>query len=244
MIDTFLHPLSWSVLLLAAGVLGWKRFRVSRWLCAAALLLLAIFSSSAGSEALLHSLENQYPDTAIEALPRAQAIVVLGGTVHIPTSQHRNSGLIDPSDRILHALRLYRAERAPIVLCSGGGVDTPESPVMSRLLQEWGVPSEAILLEDQSLNTKENAQFSYSLLKARGIRHILLVTSAIHMPRAATVFRKAGFEVSPAPADFHTGWSQNRGLFDWLPDATYLARSDSAVREWVGLLVYRLRGWV
>ena len=251
MIETFFHPLSWSVLLLSAGILGWKRSRASRWFCAAALFPLLVFSSMVGSRALLHSLENQYPDTAIEALPQAQAIVVLGGAVHMPTSQHRNSGLINPSDRILHTLRLYRAERAPLVLCSGGGGGggTPEALVMSRLLQEWGVPSQAILLEDQSQTTRENALFSYSVLSARSIRHILLVTSAMHMPRAAAVSRKAGFEVTPAPADFRTGWGQGGGggfidwLSGWLPEAGALMRSDWALREWIGLLVYRLRGW-
>ena len=247
MAEIFFHPLSWTVLLLAAGILAWKRFRVSRWLSAAALFLLLVFGSEFGSRTLLRSLEGLYPDIPIEAFPRAQAIVVLGGTVHVPTAQHRNTGVIDPSDRILHALRLYRAGKAPLVLCSGGGEETSESPAMSRLLQEWGVPPEAILLEEQSLTTRENALFSYSLLNSRGIRHILLVTSAIHMPRAAAVFRKAGFEVTPAPADFRTGWGQRRGFFIWLsgwvPDAGYLQRSDKVLREWIGLLVYRLRGW-
>lgn len=252
MIEILFHPLSWSILLLAAGILGWKRYRVSRWLCAAALLPLLVFSSAAGSDALLRSFENQYPDVAIRDLPQAQAIVVLGGSIHAPTSHHPDSGLINPSDRILHALRLYRAGRAPLVLCSGGGVDMPESAVMGRLLEEWGVPSAAILLEDQSVSTRENALFSYSILNPRGIRHILLVTSAMHMPRAAAVFRKAGFEVTPSPADFRTGWGQSGqgggGFADWLlwwlPEATELQLSDKALREWASLLVYRFRGWV
>ena len=251
MIDTFFNPLTWSVLLLAAGLLGWKSFRVSRWLSVAALVPLLVFGSTAGSGILLRSLENQYPDIAIRDLPPEQAIVVLGGALHGPSSRHPHSALIDPSDRILLAFRLFRAGRAPFVLCSGGGENLPESPMMGRLLQEWGVPAEAILLEDQSLNTRENALFSYSVLKPRGIRHILLVTSAMHMPRAAAVFRKVGFEVTPAPADFHTGWRASgvSGAFidwfsGWLPEGRYLQWSDKALQEWTGWLVYRLRGWV
>ena len=252
MIETLFHPLSWSVLVLAAGVLGWKRFRLSRWLSAAALFPLLVLSSTAGSGVLLRSLEGRYPDIAIRDLPQAQAIVVLGGALHEPSSHHPNSALIGPSDRILRALRLYRAGRAPLVLCSGGGADgPPESPVMGRLLQEWGVPAEAILLEDQSLNTRQNALFSYSVLNARGIRHILLVTSAMHMPRAAAAFQKVGFEVTPAPADFRTGWREDDGgrrfidrFQGWLPDAGELQWSDKALKEWIGLLVYRLHGWI
>jgi len=70
------------------------------------------------------------------------------------------------------------------------------------------------------------------------------------MPRAAAVFRKVGFEVTPAPADFHSGWrASGRGAFidwfsGWLPEGHYLQWSDKALQEWTGLLVYRLRGWV
>ena len=243
--EVLLYPLTWSILLLTIALLAWKKSRLSRGLCAAALVLLVVFSSSPGSGALLETLESRYPDVAIAALPQAQAIVVLGGALHAPGSQHENSGLIGSSDRILHALRLYQAGRAPVVMCSGGAGRTPEALMMSRLLQEWGVPSEALLLEDPSLNTRENALFSYSALNTRGMRHILLVTSAVHMPRAAAAFRKAGFDVTPAPADFRTGWGgQQGGLIGWLPDATDLIWSERAVKECVGLLVYRLRGWI
>jgi uncharacterized SAM-binding protein YcdF (DUF218 family) len=242
------YPLGLSILFLAIGTIAWNRLRVSRWFCALALLLLLAFSSPVGSGALLRSLENQYPDPGIEALPHSDAIVVLGGNIHMPNRRHGKSGLIDESDRLLQALRLYRAGKASVLVCTGGGgtsEDLSEARVMSRLLQEWGVPAEAILLEEQSLNTRENALYSYPILKARGIRHILLVTSAIHMPRAAAVFKKAGFDVSPAPADFRTGWGAGDvGFLDCIPEAVCRMRSDRALREWVGLLVYRLRGWV
>ena len=65
-------------------------------------------------------------------------------------------------------------------------------------------------METGSINTRENALDSYGLLAPRGIRRIILVTSALHMPRAAVAFRKAGFDVIPAPADFVTGWGGAR----------------------------------
>jgi uncharacterized SAM-binding protein YcdF (DUF218 family) len=249
--ETVFHPLSWSALLLAAAILPAKRSWVSRCLGAVALLLLLVFSSAAGAGALVGSLETQYPDLPVEAFPQTGAIVVLGGSIHSPTPFHRNSGLIDSSDRILLALRLYKAGRAPLIMCSGGG-NPPESVAMSRLLQEWGAPPDAIVLDEQSLNTRENALFVYSALSLRNIRHILLITSAIHMPRAVAAFRKVGLEVTAAPADFRTGWGQAGGsgawrFFDrvmWLvPDARYLYLSDIALREWIGLRIYRLRKW-
>jgi uncharacterized SAM-binding protein YcdF (DUF218 family) len=112
---------------------------------------------------------------------------------------------------------------------------------MSGLLQEWGLPASAILTEDHSVNTHENATMSFELLSARKIRKIILVTSAIHMPRAVATFRKAGFEVVPAPADFYTGWDGDD--LSWIPSSDNLDNTESAMREWVGLWVYRQRGW-
>jgi uncharacterized SAM-binding protein YcdF (DUF218 family) len=109
------------------------------------------------------------------------------------------------------------------------------------MLQEWGVPASAILTEENSVNTHENATMSFKLLSARNIRRIILVTSAMHMPRAVATFRKLGFDVVPAPADFCSGWSMD-GL-RWAPNANNSASTGQALREWLGLWVYRLRGW-
>ena len=240
MAHIFFYLAGFNLLLLTTGTLGWKRSLASRWLCLAALFFSVIFSSSAGARALVWALENRYPDNGIESLPRAQAIVVLGGAYHAPGNS------VNPTDRLLYALQLYRAGRAPIVMCAGGGVpgQVVEAELMSRLLQKWGVPPAAILTEGRSLSTRENALFSSPVLKARGIRQILLVTSALHMPRAAAVFRKVGFEVIPAPTDFRKPWEPGGRLFGWLPNAYDLTWSDQALREWGGLLAYRLRGWV
>jgi uncharacterized SAM-binding protein YcdF (DUF218 family) len=247
----FVYPFTLSLVLLTAGIVCfWKRPRLARWFCIAALLLLVFFGAPPIAGTLLSSLESQYPDPGIAGSPRAEAIVVLGGLIHMPSSQHRNSALLGPSDRLLVALRLYRGGKAPLVLCSGGnfsffggGGGMPESRVAGQLLQEWGIPGVAVIVEDRSVNTRQNATFSYKLLQERGIRRILLVTSATHMPRAAAVFRKAGFEVFAAPADFHTGWGGPAGLLQWLPDAGALSSSQIALKEWIGLCVYRLHGW-
>jgi len=63
------------------------------------------------------------------------------------------------------------------------------------------------------------------------------------MPRAAATFRKVGFEVTPVPADFLTGWGAPDLLFRLLPDPGPLSQSHVALKEWLGLIVYRLRGW-
>jgi uncharacterized SAM-binding protein YcdF (DUF218 family) len=147
-------------------------------------------------------------------------------------------------------MRLYRAGKAPLILATGG--DSPlsrqnrnmhEAEVMRTMLEEWGVPESAILVEDRSINTHENALFAHDILKARSINHIILVTSATHMPRASATFRKVGFAVETAPADFTTGWAEQAAVFGWLPASGALTNSSIAIREWIGIWVYRLRGW-
>ena len=98
-----------------------------------------------------------------------------------------------------------------------------------------------VIAEDKSRNTVENALFSKRLAQPKPGERWLLVTSAYHMPRSVGVFRKAGFPVEAYPVDWRT-----RGPVDALrPFATLgdgLRRTDTAVREWVGLLVYWLTG--
>ena len=100
---------------------------------------------------------------------------------------------------------------------------------MARLLEEWNIPSTAIQIEGSSINTHGNGILSFQMLAPRGIRKVLLVTSAMHMPRAAGAFRKAGFEVIAVPADFHSGWGDGYLMEKCLPNAQNLLDSDAAL---------------
>ncbi|MDQ6699338.1 MAG: YdcF family protein, partial [Acidobacteriota bacterium] len=207
------------------------------------------FSSKIVSEALLRSLESQTPVRTIADMPVEQAIVVLGGYLHPPAGNNPTADLADASDRLVHGMRLFRAGKAPVILLTGGNIPflgavrMTEAAAARDLLREWGVPAESILLEERSRNTEENARYSYRILNAKGIRHILLVTSAFHMPRSLAVFRKAGFNSIPAPTDFRSGWGEPDLLFQLLPDSDNLSLSTTALKEWLGLGLYRLRGW-
>jgi uncharacterized SAM-binding protein YcdF (DUF218 family) len=251
-LSLFLDPLALAIILLLCAFLFRKRrpkvFEIT-------FIVSVLFLLTAGCPTveswLTASLERQYPDRDADSYPPAQAIVVLGGSIHMPSTVHHASGIIDPSDRLLRALRLYHAGKAPLVVLSGGNnpLFTEEVPlqseaeVMRGLLVEWGIPDAALQVEGGSINTHENALFSYQLLASRGVRRIILVTSAMHMPRAAAAYRKAGFDVVAAPADFQTGWRAPNAIFRWIPESGALVGSSRAIREWLGLWVYRLRGW-
>jgi uncharacterized SAM-binding protein YcdF (DUF218 family) len=235
-------------------VFGWivrkRRPKLFAPIYAGSILTLFLLACPTTSGWLVRTLEDKYPDRDMGSDPEAQAIVVLGGSMNLPSETHHSSGITSASDRILVALRLYRAGKAPYVVASGG--DSPflktahsqhEAGEMRSVLEEWGLPESAILVEDASINTHQNGLFTRRILQPRGINRVILVTSAIHMPRAAATFRKAGFEVVPVPADFLTGWTPSFGAFNWLPNSGALADSSSAIHEWIGLLVYRVAGW-
>jgi uncharacterized SAM-binding protein YcdF (DUF218 family) len=131
---------------------------------------------------------------------------------------------------------------ARIVFSGGSGrliyEGATEAELAARLFASFGIAKERIVLEDQSRDTEENARFTKALLQPKPGERWLLVTSAHHMPRSIGVFRAAGFPVEAYPVDYRT-----RGAIDVArPFATLgdgLRRTDTAAREWVGLLIYR-----
>jgi len=248
----FVDPPALILILLVFGwVVGRRRPRVLLSAYVAAVLLLYFLACPTTSGWLVGTLENQYRDNGVVNLPTAQAIVVLGGSLNMPSETHPEAGITNASDRILEALRLYRAGKAPLLVVSGG--DSPlllqarklhEADEMRAILDEWGAQDSAILVEDGSINTRENALFTRKLLEPRGIGRIILVASAIQMPRAAAAFRKVGFDVVPAPADFLIGWEKQISIFNWFPSSGALSDSSNAIHEWLGIWVYRMRGWI
>jgi uncharacterized SAM-binding protein YcdF (DUF218 family) len=242
-------PLGLVVILLICALVLYRRPRLCRTILAFSIVVLWAFSAPIVSQSLLRGLENQVPGYTLENAPHEPAIVVLGGFMQVPSVIHKQGDFSDAVDRLLHGFRLYRAGKAPLILVSGGpvpmfgsGTET-EAEAARSVLEEWGVPESAILVETRSKNTAENGTFSRDLLAARGIHRVLLVTSAFHMPRAVAAFRKAGLEVSPSPTDYQTGWPEPDLLFRYLPDTRALRYSADALREYVGLFIYRLRGW-
>ncbi len=175
--------------------------------------------------------------------------MVLGGAVEGPAPPRITLDLTDAADRVLHAARLYRAGKAPVVLVSGGvipwlGSDIPEAESMQLLLEEWGVPSASILRESASRNTYENAVLSRQVLAERGLHRVLLVTSALHMPRALATFISAGIDAVPATTDFTVTYREHRTAIDFLPDAKALWHATEAIKEYVGYAYYRWQGWI
>ncbi len=240
-----------SNLVVSIGILGLlllpTRFaRAGRALAFASLIVLAILGLSPVGNALIIPLEERFPRwDATRGAP--DGIIVLGGAISPDVSSARDEvALNEAAERLTVAAELARRyPDARIVFSGGSGAliydEGAEAPLALRLLESLGIPRARITLEDRSRNTVENAVLSKAIAQPKPGERWLLVTSAHHLPRAVGVFRKAGFPVEAYPVDWRT-----RGAEDALrPFASVgdgLRRSDTAVREWVGLAVYWLTG--
>lgn len=237
------------VLLFVAALLRKRRPRIATICGAIAAVSLYAFSTFAVANRLGATLEAGYPPVALNDVPAADAAVILGGSLHIPSPSRPCTELAESSDRLWMGVRLYRAGKAPLILLSGANIllmgekGVSEAKAAQGLLREWGVPEQAMLIEEKSQNTHENAVFSKAILDARGLKRVLLVTSAFHMSRAVAIFHRAGVEVIPVPTDYLTGWQDRAFWMQLIPEPENLALSKIMLREWLGFWVYRVRGW-
>jgi uncharacterized SAM-binding protein YcdF (DUF218 family) len=210
----------------------------------AAVYVIAGFSPI--SMALILPLEQRYGRAdAAEVSPTG--VIVLGGAINSVVSAARDSTtLTDSGQRLTEAVRLSRLYPKARIVFSGGdwlpsSTANAEASTAQKFFIEMGVSPERITLENRSRNTYENAVFTTAVLKPKVGEQWLLVTSAFHMPRAVGCFRAAGFDVTPWPVDYRTsGWKDLRSIFTQPSDG--LRQLDLALKEWLGLLAYRLSG--
>lgn len=206
-------------------------------LFAAATLWLALCTVPAFAAWLRYGLERQYPPHKASTYPSADVIVVLGGG-QVPRFDNDRDEDATPTTRAGLGLELFHKGRAPIILLSG---THHEAMQMVRVLEQQGVPVTSLLMEDASMNTHQNALYSAAILKREKLQRILLVTSSMHMPRAAASFKRQGLTVIPASTFNPKPKPQNASR--WLPRRNMLRESGNSLREYVGLWIYRLRGW-
>ncbi|MCG6872694.1 MAG: YdcF family protein [Gammaproteobacteria bacterium] len=226
------------------ALLLWKHSRLARLLAWADITLLVVLSLPAVGNHLLSRLQAEVSPLDPQALPAAQAIVVLGGGRYAAAPEF---GGVDVSsgaalERLRYAAWLQRRTGLPLLLSGGSafGQQRPESELMAESLsRDFGV--RARWTETRSRTTFENAKFSRKLLAAEGIDRILLVTHALHMPRANASFGAAGFDVVPAPTVFLTRGAFSDTLLNYLPSMGGLRASDAALHEYLGRAWYALR---
>jgi uncharacterized SAM-binding protein YcdF (DUF218 family) len=242
-----LPPLNLILLCGFGLLLARRRPRLGRILSGVALVLLAVLSSKAGALLLVAPLERLSTPLASAnhggaSTYDAQAIVVLSGGRLAAAPEY--GGLDQPNywtlARLRYAAHLQRSSGLPL-LVSGGrpeGWQDSEALLMARVLRDdFAVPVR--WLEQGSDDTAANARLSAALLKPAGVSRIVLVTDAIHMPRARAAFARQGLQVVSAPTVFFS--REALTPLDFVPQGEGLRRSYYALHEWLGLAWYRLK---
>ena len=200
------------------------------------------------ADALCSSIESRYAPVSLQDVEPCDAIIVLGGVLGQALPPRIEPDLGEAADRILTAARLFHAGKAPYIIVAAGNlpwasVVRPEAELIQDLLVEWGVPESAVILDTQSRNSYENVVNTLKILNRRGFSRVLLVTSAMHIPRVMAVFAKVGIDARPVPTDYQCVKTDHRTALDFLPDVDALRQTTMVLRELIGMEVYRLRGW-
>jgi uncharacterized SAM-binding protein YcdF (DUF218 family) len=251
------YPLGLAVLLLAAALVVHRHPRLRVILLAAALVILLVGSNRWVSFALARSLEWRY--LPLDPVPQAEVIVVLGGGTESAQFPRPGVEVNAAGDRVLYAARLYKQGKAQKIILTGGNITWLEGRTMTPademadLLALLEIPTQDVWLQPESQNTFEDALYTSRMLKENGVESVLLVTSAMHMPRSVALFEQQGVRVIPAPADFtvtQAGWQSlfspdpQALLVNLLPNTSSLSLTTNAIKEYIGLLVYGLSGWL
>jgi len=230
-----------GAVLLATRV-GW----LGRRLLVASILLLAVFGFSPLGNLLLYPLEQRFPPwDATGGAP--DGIIVLGGPVDPDLSlAHHTPAVTNSPDRMITAAALARRYPNARLVYTGGSArlisnDAKEADYAADIFEGLGIAKSRLIMERLSRNTAENAAFTKDLVKPRDGERWLLVTSAFHMPRSVGLFRKVGFTVEPYPVDWRVGGREDLLSFNNVA-GDGLDRTNTAVREWMGLVAYRLTG--
>jgi len=238
-------PIGLTMVLVGAGLILRKRA-----LCWSGFGLLLLLSTGFVSGKLMRWVEGVEDRSVIQDVKTAEAIIVLSGMIE----ERKNAPLGEWSgavDRFECGVELFKAGKAPLLVFTGGWVPwtpnaKPEGEILAQRAVMLGVPKDKILVAGKVQNTEEEAIAVSQLFSKRAVvdrkPRIILVTSAFHMRRAGMLFRKKGFEVTPFPVDLQTSENSGITILSFLPSAQALARSETAIREMIGLPYYWVIG--
>ncbi len=255
LLPLFIYPTGMITLLVILTLVFWKKRRLSLTFLILAFSILLVAGNKYTATALARTLEWRY--SPLPTGTSADVIVVLGGGTEPDVNPRSMVEVNSAGDRVLYAVKLYQEGVAPILLLSGGDIDflydSPSTPAddMATLMEMVGIPRDQLLIQDASLNTQQDAEYSCAMIKEEGYEKVILVTSAFHMPRSVALFEAQGCPVIPAPVDFSvtTGsWEDlthptiEEFVIDLLPSYTHLSSVTKTMKEYIGMLYYHFSG--
>jgi uncharacterized SAM-binding protein YcdF (DUF218 family) len=233
-----INPLYWVLILLATGLILKNKKLKKRFLISAAAVWLVL-----SMPLFINQFANlwRYPSATLSARQKYSCVIVLGGFSGPggPDTGHFNGC----ADRFIQGLRLFETQKASHILISGGNSSLThqkdgfiEGDWVKTQLKQFNIPDSAVLIENKSKNTIENAAFTKAMLESRHLKPpYILVTSDFHMRRAMKIFTRAGLNVAPYPCNYIAGGRP--GIGGLIPDANALPKWEVYIKEMVGYTV-------
>ena len=240
-------PIVWVTFFLFLSLFSKSHTRKKRFLLIG-VVLFYFFSNSFLLEEVMRAWE--IPAIPYQDLKTYDAGIVLGGILQFDARLDRIQ-FQRGADRLFQAIDLYKKGFIKHILFSGGSGSIEfsgikEGTYVKKYLHTLGIPDEDVWIENESNNTRENAEFTKHLLDNKSIANekFLLITSAFHMRRSVACFKKVGIFAEPYSVDRLAGKSR-RFTLDHLciPNSSTFFFWDVLIHEWVGLLMYKINGY-
>jgi uncharacterized SAM-binding protein YcdF (DUF218 family) len=239
------RPLIWILILFTVAIVI-RNQKTRQLLFTIAIVALVFFTNPFIIRTCISLYEMK--EVPLNKVSRHNAGILLGGMVSY--NKHDDKGYFNPaSDRFIETALLYKTGHINnIIVAAGNGYITKnnfrEALFIKQHLVELGIPAEQIFTDTSSRNTLENAQFSKKIIDSFHIQGpYLLISSAMHLPRAQMVFKKAGVKSDLFPCDFVAKRISNNFFEDYLLPSSYaLAQWDSWIKEIVGTITYKISG--
>jgi uncharacterized SAM-binding protein YcdF (DUF218 family) len=237
-----LPPGIFIIILMVVGYMALRKKHYRSGIGALSIVaLLWMVSVAPFADFMMRSLES---GLAIPDQPEGDVIIVLGGSVYGASPDLSGTGAPGPDtmQRMVTGARLQHALGIPIIISGGKVYKTSGSisKVTKRFLIDLGIPSQAVILENRSRDTYENALYSKAICDQKGFARPVLVTSAYHIKRSILSFKKVGLNPLPFPCAITTWPNKHYGWTSYLPRAGALATTSAALHEWIGLIYYNI----
>jgi uncharacterized SAM-binding protein YcdF (DUF218 family) len=239
-------PVLYILLVVSLVFFGFKRKRTAKVFLIVAGLWFFIITTPFLPKIFVKSLESRYTqlsDSCIKTLPDSCNIIVLGSDNNDDNKLTPNNQLsLIAMSRLAEGIRIHRMIPGSRLILSGYGRRSklPHALVLYRTAVILGVDPTMMAIQSSPSNTRKEAE---TYIKNFGTkRKIILVTSAIHMPRAVMNFQKSGVNPVAAPADFFLKYGSRRNPWEWLPYSENIAMMEQVIHESVGILWTKLGG--
>jgi uncharacterized SAM-binding protein YcdF (DUF218 family) len=206
-------------------------------------ILFYLFATPIVSDSIFRYVEKGNAIKQVSSMPEADAIVVLGGTFSYVKTESGGKYEWYDADRFFGGVELYKAGIAKKLIFTGAKMpwaekdQETEGEALKKYAVAFGVPDTAIKISGLVTTTEDESREVRKLLPQTN--KIILVTSAYHMPRSKSLFEKQGFEITTYPVDSKVSFEATT-IIDYLPEGDSFKKSETAMRELIGRLFYRL----